>query len=155
MTTPEDIMNTIDSTTAVGTTAPGAANGSRRPARIVGIVITVVVAAFLVFDVAGKLARPQAVVDSMESLGFPLGQATVMGIVLAVCLIVFLIPRTAVLGALGLTAYLGGAVTANMRIESPVFSSTLFAVYLGVLLWIGLVLRRPELLVVLGLRRRN
>lgn len=149
-------MNTIDSTTAVGTTAtPDATTESRRPARILGIVITVVVAAFLVFDVSGKLTRPQAVVDSMASLGFSIGQATVMGIVLAVCLIVFLVPRTAVLGALGLTAYLGGAVTANMRIESPLFSSTLFAVYLGVLLWVGLVLRRPELLAVVGLRRRN
>ncbi len=149
-------MNAIDSTTPIGTIAtPDVTTESRRPARIVGIVITAVIAAFLVLDVAGKLTRPQAVVDSMASLGFPIGQATVMGIVLAVCLIVFLIPRTAVLGALGLTAYLGGAVTANMRIESPLFSTTLFAVYLGVLVWVGLVLRRPELLAVLGLRRRN
>jgi hypothetical protein len=80
-------------------------------------------------------------------------QAAVMGTVLTICLVVYAIPRTAVLGALGLTAYLGGAVTANMRIEAPLFSATLFAVYFGVLMWIGLVLRRPELLRVAGLKR--
>jgi DoxX-like protein len=76
-----------------------------------------------------------------------------MGIVLALCVVVYLIPRTAVLGALGVTAYLGGAVTANMRVEAPLLSHTLFAVYLGVLMWVGLVLRRPELLRTVGLRR--
>ena len=65
----------------------------------------------------------------------------------------YAIPRTAVLGAVGLTAYLGGAVTANMRIEAPLLDHTLFAVYLGVVMWIGLLLRRPELLKVAGLRR--
>jgi hypothetical protein len=77
----------------------------------------------------------------------------VMGLVLGVCVLAYAVPRTAVLGALGITAYLGGAVTANMRIEAPLFSHTLFAVYLGMLMWIGLVLRRPELLRVAGLRR--
>jgi hypothetical protein len=73
--------------------------------------------------------------------------------VLAICVVVYVIPRTAVLGALGITAYLGGAVTANMRVEAPLFSHTLFAVYLGVLMWVGLAMRRPQLLEVVGLRR--
>jgi hypothetical protein len=77
----------------------------------------------------------------------------VIGIALAICVVVYVIPRTAVLGALGITAYLGGAVTANLRVEAPLFSHTLFAVYLGVLMWVGLVLRRPELLRVAGIRR--
>jgi hypothetical protein len=72
---------------------------------------------------------------------------------LALCVVVYVIPRTAVLGALGITAYLGGAVTANMRVESPLFSHTLFAVYVGVLMWVGLAMRRPELLKIIGLRR--
>ena len=63
-----------------------------------------------------------------------------------------MIPRTAVLGALGITAYLGGAVTANMRVEAPLFWHTLFAVYLGVLMWVALAMRRPQLLRVVGLR---
>lgn len=124
-----------------------------RRSHTIGVVISVLVGAFLVFDAAGKLAGVRQVKEGTEALGFPAGQALVMGIVLSVCVIVYAIPRTAVLGALGITAYLGGAVTANMRIEAPLFSNTLFAVYLGVLMWVGLVLRRPELPKVAGLTR--
>ena len=119
----------------------------------IGVVISVLVGAFLVFDVAGKLAGLPQVKEGTEALGFPADQALVMGIVLAVCVVVYAIPRTAVLGALGITAYLGGAVTANMRVEAPLFSTVLFAVYFGVLMWVGLVLRRPGLLKVAGLTR--
>ena len=129
------------------------ASGRGRLGRKIGIAISVLVGAFLVFDAAGKLAGVPQVKEGTESLGFPAGQAFVMGIVLAVCVVVYAIPRTAVLGALGITAYLGGAVTANMRIEAPLFSNILFAVYLGVLMWVGMVLRRPELLKVSGLSR--
>jgi len=121
--------------------------------RKAGIAISVLVTAFLAFDAAGKLAGLPQVKEGTQALGFPSGQALVIGIVLAICVVVYVIPRTAVLGALGITAYLGGAVTANMRVEAPLFSHTLFAVYLGVLMWVGLVLRRPELLRVAGIRR--
>ena len=119
----------------------------------VGIGISILVGAFLVFDAVGKLVGFQQVKDGTAALGFPASQALVMGIVLTICLVVYAVPRTAVLGALGLTAYLGGAVTANMRVEAPLFSTVLFAVYLGVLMWVGMVLRRPELLRLAGLRR--
>src|SRR5689334_15306547 len=124
-----------------------------RPSKVrrAGIVISVLVTAFLAFDVVGKLAGVPQVKEGTQALGFPAGQAMIMGIVLAVCVLVYVIPRTAVLGALGVTAYLGGAVTANMRVESPLLSHTLFAVYLGVLMWVGLAMRRPVLLRVVGL----
>ncbi|GAA3704786.1 DoxX family protein [Gordonia hankookensis] len=138
--------------TATPSTTPEIA-GARGVRQIVGVVISVVIGAFLAFDVIGKLTQPEAVVEGTAKLGFPIEQAYVMGTVLLVCLVVYAIPRTAVLGALGITAYLGGAVTANMRIESPVVSTTLFAVYVGVLMWVGLILRRPGLLKVVGLRR--
>ena len=118
----------------------------------VGIGITALVIAFLAFDAFGKLAGVSQVKEGTQSLGFPVGQALIMGIVLAACVVVYTIPRTAVLGALGITAYLGGAVTANMRVEAPLFTHILFAVYLGALMWIGLAMRRPELLKVVGLR---
>jgi hypothetical protein len=118
-----------------------------------GVVISALVTAFLVFDAAGKLAGIPQVKEGTHDLGFPTSQALVIGVVLAICVAVYAIPRTAVLGALGITAYLGGAVTANMRVEAPLFSHTLFAVYLGVLMWVGLAMRRPELLKVIGLRR--
>jgi hypothetical protein len=122
-------------------------------ARTTGIVISVLVTAFLTFDAASKLAGVPQVKEATQALGFPPGQALVMGIVLAICVLVYVIPRTAVLGALGITAYLGGAVTTNMRVEAPLFTNTLFAVYLGVLMWVGLAMRRPALLRVVGIRR--
>ena len=123
----------------------------RSTSQKVGIGISVLVGAFLVFDAAGKLANVQQVKEGTAALGFPPGQALIMGVVLSICVLVYAIPRTAVLGALGITAYLGGAVTANMRIEAPLFSTVLFAVYFGVLMWVGLVLRRPSLLRVAGI----
>jgi hypothetical protein len=124
-----------------------------RPSHRIGVVISALVGAFLVFDAFGKLAGVQQVKDGTQTLGFPVGQALIMGIVLSVCVLVYAIPRTAVLGALGITAYLGGAVTANMRVEAPLATHVLFAVYLGVLMWAGLALRRPQLLTIVGLKR--
>ena len=139
--------------TATSAAAPATSTPARRPRTwIVGTALTVLIAAFLVFDVLGKLFQPESVVEGTTALGFTTDQATVMGIVLGLCTIVWLIPRTAVLGAVGITAYLGGAVCANWNADKPLVSTTLFAVYLGVLLWIAMVLRRPALLAVLGLR---
>jgi hypothetical protein len=138
-----------------GTVGTDSGRPSRTTAQKAGIIISALVTAFLVFDAAGKLAGLQQVKEGTAALGFPVGQALTMGAVLAICVVVYVIPRTTVLGALGITAYLGGAVTANMRVEAPLFSNTLFAVYLGVLMWIGLAMRRPQLLRVVGLRRAD
>lgn len=137
------------------TAAPAvdAVTRKRTIANRVGIGISVLMGAFLAFDAVGKFTLPEAVREGTVALGFAVHQALVMGIVLTVCLVVYAVPRTAVLGALGLTAYLGGAVTANMRIEAPLLTHTLFAAFFGVLIWVGLVLRRPELLKVFGLTR--
>lgn len=139
--------------TTTGTQSDTTVAAKKSTREKIGIGISVLVGAFLVFDAVGKLAGFEQVKEGTAELGFPAGQALVMGVVLSVCVLVYAIPRTAVLGALGITAYLGGAVTANMRVEAPLFSATLFAVYFGVLMWVGLVLRRPELLKVAGLRR--
>ncbi|MEH3153856.1 MAG: DoxX family protein [Gordonia paraffinivorans] len=142
--------------TATPVATATASTRTRRPRTwIAGTVLTVVIAAFLVIDVLGKLFQPESVVEGTTALGFTTDQATVMGIVLGLCTIVWLIPRTAVLGAVGLTAYLGGAVCANWNADKPLASTTLFAVYLGVLLWVAMLLRRPALLDVLGLGRHT
>lgn len=141
------------STTA--TAAGSEQRSGRSTTHTVGIVISVLVGAFLTFDAVGKLVGFRQVKEGTEALGFPAYQALVIGVVLAVCVVVYAIPRTAVLGALGITAYLGGAVTANMRVEAPLLTHTLFAVLFGVVMWIGLALRRPELLAVAGLTRRG
>ncbi len=61
------------------------------------------------------------------------------------CLVLYLIPRTAVLGTILFTGYLGGAILANLRVENPLFSHVLFPTYLGALLWVGLYLRDRRL----------
>jgi hypothetical protein len=138
---------------STNTVDPALERPSRTWVHKAGTTISVLVTAFLAFDAAGKLAGVPQVKEATQALGFPPGQALVIGVVLAICVVVYVVPRTAVLGALGLTAYLGGAVTTNMRVEAPLFTHTLFAVYLGVLMWVGLAMRRPELLRVVGIRR--
>ena len=135
------------------TTHTDNASPKRSRSWIVGAVITALLGLFFAFDAIPKIAGVAFAREGTEALGFSPDKTAVIGWVLLVCLIVFLIPRTAVLGALGLTAYLGGAVTMNLHADKPLAGFVLSAVYFGVLMWIGLILRRPELLRVLGLRR--
>jgi DoxX-like protein len=104
-------------------------------------------ALFLIMDGVMKLMKPAFVVQATVQLGYPESVIIGLGIVLLACTVLYLIPRTAVLGAILLTGYLGGAVATHVRIGDPLFSHTLFPVYLAVLLWGGLCLRDPRLFV--------
>jgi hypothetical protein len=106
-----------------------------------GQVISLVVTAFLLFDAVIHMLAIGPVVESFRELGFPAGQALPIGIVELACLALYAVPRTSVLGAVLLTGYLGGAVCAHFRAESPLFSTTLFPVYVGIAVWAGLYLR--------------
>ncbi|AEF36778.1 conserved hypothetical protein [Mycolicibacter sinensis] len=119
-----------------------------------GAVLTALLGLFFAFDAIPKILGVPFAREGTEALGFSPDKTAVIGWVLLVCLAVFLLPRTAVLGALGLTAYLGGAVTMNLHADKPLAGFVLSGVYVGVLVWIALILRRPELLRVLGVRRR-
>lgn len=110
---------------------------------------------FMLFDAVGKLLRPAAVVQGTRELGYPESVILGLGIVLGVCLVLYAIPRTAVLGALLFTGYLGGAVATHVRIGNPLFSHVLFPVYVAVFLWLGLWLRDPRLREVLPLHSRK
>lgn len=116
-----------------------------RTARRIGYVLTGLAALFLLFDAVTKLLRLQVVVDATVQMGFPASTVPVIGATLLACLVLYLVPRTAVLGAVLLTGYLGGAVCAQLRIEAPLFSTLLFPVYVGVLVWLGLYLRSAAL----------
>jgi hypothetical protein len=131
-------MTLIDRTAAPAT-APG------RAARITGWLLTSLVALFLLFDSVTKLLQLPAVVEATVQMGFPATTVPVIGGTLLACLVLYLIPRTAVLGAVLLTGYLGGAVCAQLRIEAPVLGYMLFPVYTGVLVWLGLYLRSAAL----------
>jgi DoxX-like protein len=117
---------------------------SRAAART-GAVLTVLVALFLVFDAVPKLLQVPMVVEATQQMGFGASAVPIIGGVLLVCLALYLVPRTAILGAVLLTGYLGGAVCAQLRIEAPLFSTMLFPVYFGILVWVALYLRSPQL----------
>ena len=116
-----------------------------RAASRTGTVLTALLAAFLLFDAVPKILQMPFVVQAVEAMGFAASAAPVIGTVLLVCLVLYLVPRTAILGAVLLTGYLGGAVCAQLRIEAPLFSTLLFPVYTGVLVWLGLYLRSAAL----------
>lgn len=115
--------------------------------RKVGVGLTVLAALFWAMDAGMKLANLPQVAETMELLGWPADPAMVLtlGVIQALCLVLYLVPRTAVLGAVLLTAYLGGAIATHMRVGSPLFSHTLFGVYVGLVTWGGLWLRDARL----------
>jgi DoxX-like family len=106
-----------------------------------GRILTGVPVLFLAFDGIAKLARAPQVAEASQRLGLPVGVAAPLGAILLACLALYLIPRTAVLGAVLATGYLGGAVAMHVRIGDPLASRALFPVYVAVLLWGGLYLR--------------
>jgi hypothetical protein len=115
----------------------------RRPStsQVIGWTMTALVGAFLAFDASIKLLVIQPVIVALQQLGFPVGLAPLLGMLELLILILYLAPRTAMLGAVLLTGLLGGAVASHLRLLDPLFSHTLFGVYIGVLAWGGLYLR--------------
>lgn len=119
-----------------------------------GWVMTGLVVAFMLMDATMKLLALPVVLESSGQLGFAgAGMARGLGAVLFVCTLLYALPRTSVLGAILLTAYLGGAVATHLRAQSPVFTHLLFGVYLGVMLWGGLYLRDRTVRSLLPYRR--
>ena len=118
-----------------------------------GWIVTLLVGLFLLFDAAGKLMMPVFVVDAFTRLGIPAGIGFTIGIILTACTVIYLIPRTAVFGAVLLTGYLGGAIAIHMRAGSTLFE-TIFPVIFGILAWVGIYLREPRLAALMPLRGR-
>ncbi len=100
---------------------------------------------FLLFDSAIKLAQIPPVIESFTRLGYPASLSVAIGTLELICLVVYLIPRVAIFGALLLTGFLGGAVATHVRVQDPLFSHVLFPTYVGILLWAGLWLRNARL----------
>jgi hypothetical protein len=130
----EAVMQSTPETTPVST---------RR--RWTGRIIGTLAVLFLAFDSAGKLLTLPPVVEGSARLGFPESVVLGIGIIELVCIVAYLLPSTAVLGAILLTGYLGGAVATHVRIGDPIFSHVLFPVYVAVLIWGGLFLRDERL----------
>ena len=118
----------------------------------IGWVLTVLCGLFLIFDGVGKLLMPAPVVEATTRLGFPANLIPGVGILLLACTLVYLIPRTAILGAILLTGFLGGAVAIQMRAGSPTFE-TIFPVLFAILMWGGVYLREARLCTLIPMRR--
>jgi hypothetical protein len=117
---------------------------SSRTASVVGWILTGLVTAFLLFDGIAKLVKPKFVVEGTLKYGYHENVLVPLGIVLTASTILYAIPRTAVLGAILLTGYLGGAVNTHVHAAEGAFP-ILFPVIFGSLMWLGLYLRDPRI----------
>ena len=120
-------------------------NGPTKTQLWSGRVMSALVVLFFLFDGVTKLLRLPPVMEATTRLGYPESSVVVIGVIALVCTVLYATPATAALGAVLLTGFLGGALATNLRVGSPILSHTLFPVYVGVLLWAGLLLRQPRL----------
>jgi hypothetical protein len=120
---------------------------------VTGYILTAVAVLFLTFDSVLKLLRLAPAVEGTTGLGYPATTVLGIGVIEFVCLVLYLVPRTSVLGAILLTGYLGGAIATHVRVGSPLLSHTLFPIYVALLLWGGLYLREPRLGALLPFRQ--
>jgi len=116
-------------------------------------ILTVIPILFLTFDTVIKLMRVDPVIDSFNQLGYPARLALAIGLLELVCLVLYIVPATSVLGAVLLTGYLGGAIATHVRVESPLLTHVLFPIYVALFLWGGLFLREPRLRMLIPARR--
>jgi hypothetical protein len=120
-----------------------------------GRVLSTLSILMLLMDGVMKLLRPEAVVKGTMQLGYPEYVIVPLGIVLIICTLLYALPQTAVLGAILLTGYLGGAVATHVRHGDPLFSHILVPIYDGVVVWLGLVLRDSSIRALLPFRSAN
>ncbi len=127
-------MQTLDRTTAVSNKRVWA-----------GRIVSALPVLFLLFDSVIKLMNIAPVTESFQKLGYRPSIAIGIGLLELACVVVYLIPRTSLHGAILLTGYLGGAIATHLRVGDPLFSHVLFPTYVAALLWTGLLLRNARL----------
>ena len=118
-----------------------------------GRVLSALAILFLLFDVVIKVLTLPVAVEGTTQLGYQASSVFVIGIIELVCLALYVIPQTSVLGAILFTGYLGGAIATHVRIGSPLFTHILFPIYVAALLWGGLYAREPRLRALLPVRQ--
>jgi hypothetical protein len=106
-----------------------------------GYTLTALAILFLLMDAGMKFTTSPQVVETQRQLGFPMHLTPGIGVVALVCLAVYVIPATSVLGALLFTGYLGGAIALHLRVDNPLFSHILFPIYIALFIWGGIWLR--------------
>jgi hypothetical protein len=140
-------MNFSNSVRAANTSVEAVSKGQLWTGRVLsGIGVL-----FLTMDTVFKLIASQMAAEATAQLGYPAHLIPVIGWIEAVLLVLYLIPRTSVFGALLWTGYLGGAIATHFRIGNPLFTHQLFPIYIATFLWLGLWLRDRRLRAVLPL----
>ena len=119
----------------------------------IGWILTVLPALMLLMGGIMDLMKPDFVVKTTVEMGYPEGVITGLGVVVLICVILYLIPNTAVLGAILLTGYLGGAVATHVRHGDPFFANVLAPVYFAIVVWAGVYLREPRLSALVPFRK--
>jgi uncharacterized membrane protein YphA (DoxX/SURF4 family) len=141
------------------TIGPATRNAGQRKATVgnwIGRVMSGLVIAFLLMASAfPKLFMPELAAESMQQLGWNPKHLLVIAVIELVGTLLYAIPRTAALGAVLLTGLLGGAVATHLRVENPLFSHTVFPLYVGLLMWGGLWLRNARVRAILPLLDGN
>ena len=132
--------NVLTSTAALGAQSPRVVRAPRTGLWI-GRVLTGLCAAFLLFDALGKLLMLAPYVEGTRQVGYTIGVIRPLGVVLGLSTLLHLLPRTQLVGALLLTAYLGGATATHVRIGQPFW----FPIAMGAILWVAYALRSPSL----------
>jgi hypothetical protein len=122
--------------------------------RRAGWALTGLFTAFMLFDIGIKLAGVPIVEQSMKQIGYPPGLGFRIGVIEAVCLALYLVPRTSVLGAVLFMGVFGGSIASHLRLLDPLFSHILFGAYLGLFMWGGLWLRDAQLRALFPARRK-
>ncbi|MCH1624420.1 DoxX family protein [Ferdinandcohnia quinoae] len=118
-------------------------------------VMSGIVILFMLFDSITKLFKLTVSVEGTVEMGFAENHVTIIGLLAFLSVILYAIPQTSILGAILLTGFLGGVVASHVRIDNPLFSHTLFPVYLGILTWAGIYLRDERLQNILHIKRRR
>jgi hypothetical protein len=140
-------------TSNIASSAATASVVKKRP--VVAYVLTGLVALFLAFDTVLKVLALAPAVQGATELGYPAATVRWIGLIELVCLGLYLVPSTSVLGAIMLTGYLGGAIATHVRVGSPLLSHKLFPIYVALMAWGGLYLRETRLRDILPFRRQS
>lgn len=112
---------------------------------ITGWIVSGSIILFMLFDAVIKFLKPAEVITTtVNELGYSEHHILIHGILALTATLLYAIPRTSILGAIFLTGHFGGAIASHLRVDNPIFSHTLFPVYVGILMWIGLWLRNKQ-----------
>jgi hypothetical protein len=127
--------------------------GNTPPMRRTGWILSGIVIAFMVVDAGADLLAIEPIKKATLETGYPLDQMWLIGALALICLVLYAIPATSVLGAIILTGFLGGAITSHLRVAGTLTPEMILSVILGVLAWGGLWFRDPRLRVLIPRRR--